>query len=88
MAAVNAFKPASGANRVPEHAVVITPSDSVDLTNTTRSIWVGVAGNIKVDMMGGETAVTYSNVPVGRFVGAFTRVYSTGTTASSLIGEY
>lgn len=70
----------------PAHdAVAITPSDSVDLTAVTRGIYVGAAGNVKVDMLGSGT-VTFTSVQVGTVLPVrATRVYSTGTTATGLI---
>ncbi len=88
MAAARSFKAAGGRYREPENAFAITPADGADLASATRSIWVGVAGNIKVDLVGSGTGVIYPNVPAGRWVIAATRVYSTSTTATSLIGEY
>lgn len=63
----------------------ITPSNTVDLPETVRRIWVGVAGNIKITMMDGDT-ITYTNVPVGYFEHFAVRVFVTGTTATGLIG--
>jgi len=66
-------------------AFTITPSNTVDLSSEVRRIWVGVAGHIKVDMSGGGSA-TFSNVPVGWFDVFATRVYLTGTSATTMIG--
>lgn len=70
------------------HAYAITPSDSTILT-PTRGLWIGVGGAIKVDTVGGETAVTFSGIPSGTLLPiAVTKVYSTNTTASSIVGLY
>lgn len=66
-------------------ALAIAASDTVDLASPVSAIYVGVAGAIKVIMANGETA-TFSNVPVGVFPIAVTRVFSTGTAATGLIG--
>lgn len=52
------------------------------------ALYVGVAGNIKVDMANTGLAVVFSNVPVGMFAVSCTKVYSTanGTTATNLVG--
>ena len=42
-----------------ERASSITPSDDNDLTDTTRGLYVGVSGDVKVDLVGGSTAVTF-----------------------------
>lgn len=71
-----------------EHAAAITPDDSNDMANTTRGIYVGGSGDLKVDMFGGET-VTFTNLLAGvihpiRAV----RVYATGTTATTILGVW
>lgn len=72
-----------------EHAVAVTPSDSTVLSYVTRGLWIGGAGNVKVDMFGGESGVTFSGVPAGTILPiAVTKVYSTNTTATLIIGIY
>ena len=66
-------------------AASITPSDSADLTDPISAIYVGGTGAIKVDMVSGETVV-FAAVSVGVFPIAVTRVYSTGTAATNMIG--
>ncbi len=70
------------------HAVAVTPSNSVDLTTAARALYIGVAGDVKVDMVGGETAVTFTAVPVGFLPVRVTRVYATGTTATGIVAVY
>ena len=66
----------------------ITPSNDADLTNATRGIYVGGAGNLKVDMLGGGT-VTFTALAVGVIHPiCAARVYATGTTATAIIGVY
>lgn len=82
-------------------AFAITPNDSADLTYTTRSLYVGSAGDIVVDMygpVGGADAmsrnivtnpmtVTFKNVPAGAVLPiCVRRVRATNTTAGSLVG--
>lgn len=72
-----------------EHAFAVTPSDSADLAHVTRGLWVGGAGNISVDLNGGETAVVFSGVAAGTMLPlAVTRVRSTSTTATLIVGVY
>lgn len=67
-------------------AVAITPSDSVDLADPVSGIYCGGTGNITVDMVDG-TNVTFTAVQVGSVLKiAATRVYSTGTSATGLVG--
>jgi hypothetical protein len=70
-------------------AAAVTPADGTDLPNAaTRGLWVGGVGNVKVDMVGGGT-VTLLAVPAGTWLRiAAKRVYSTGTTATSIIALY
>lgn len=68
-------------------------SDTVDLTIQPYAIYVGGAGDIKVDMVsqhqGSVDAVTFKAVPVGTILPIRPkRLYSTGTTATLLIGLY
>lgn len=65
----------------------VTPSDTNDLSVTTRSLYVGGTGNVRVVAKDGGT-VTYSNVPAGsRLPVRVSRVLATGTTATNIIGE-
>lgn len=75
-------------NSPANHAFAITPADGSDLDHVTRGIYVGGAGNLKVDMAGGET-VTFTGLAVG-VVHALRvkRVYLTGTTATAILGLY
>ena len=66
------------------HAAVVTPSDSVDLTNPSRAVLVGVGGTLTVDTVGGDTNVTMT-VPAGVLPLMVTRIYSTGTAATNLV---
>lgn len=66
-------------------AAAITPSDTVDLTVPTKAIYVGVAGDVKVNMGASGTGITFKAVPVGTFEIKASRVYSTGTTATNLV---
>lgn len=70
------------------NAAAVTPNDSTDLTNVSRSLYVGGAGNVKVDMADVGT-VTFTGVPAGAILPIrVSRVYSTGTTATSILVLY
>lgn len=72
----------------PAHgAVAITTNDSTVIP-TTRSIYVGVTGNITVRMADGQDTVLFSNVPVGVFPIQVDKVYATGTTATNMLALY
>lgn len=67
-------------------ASVVVPSDTADLSRTTRSLYVGGAGNVTVDLRGGDQAVTFVGVPAGTFLPLrVTRVRQTGTSATNIL---
>jgi len=70
-------------------AVTITPDDSTDLaTVPTTGIYIGVDGNVKVDMLDG-TATTFVALKAGVvYPFKITRVYATGTTATDIVVLY
>ena len=50
-----------------------------------RGIYIGTAGNLKVDMVDGTTGVTFSNLTAGVIYPLkVTMVYQTGSTAAGL----
>ena len=69
------------------HAFAVTPSDAADLDNWALALYVGTAGDVRVDTWGGET-VTFANVPAGVLPVRVKRVYATGTTAAGIVGLY
>jgi len=67
-------------------AFAVTPSDSVPLMEMTRGIYVGAAGDLKVDMVNGGT-VTFVGLAAGIVHPiCAVLVYSTGTTATGVVG--
>ncbi len=69
--------------------VAITPSDSTDLPQVSRGIYVGGAGNLVVTPAAGGSNVTFVGVPAGTVLPIrVSRVLSTSTTATSLINLY
>jgi hypothetical protein len=65
-------------------AQTVTPSDTADLLATSRAIYVGSAGSIRVTLAGGET-VTFSAASNGWHPIRATRIWATGTTAGNLV---
>lgn len=64
----------------------ITPSDSVDLVQVCRGVYVGTAGDLKVTMPWGGT-LTFKNLAAGMIHPiAAKRVFATGTAATDIIG--
>jgi hypothetical protein len=67
-------------------AVAITPNDSTVLSGM-RAIYVGVGGDISVATPTGN--VTFVGVPQGTILPvAASKVRSTGTTATTMVGLY
>lgn len=73
------------------NAFSISPSNTTDLPVTTRSVYIGSSGDLRVTLkdMPDGTFVTYKNMIEGlSYPLRIKRVFSSGTTASNLIGEY
>lgn len=68
-------------------AVSITPNDST-VINTVRGIYVGVTGDVKVDMSDGSTVTFVGLSSGGIHPIAARKVYATGTTATGIVGVY
>ena len=66
-------------------AFAITPNDSADLAVPAYGIWVGVAGTVKVDLVNGDSGITFK-APVGLLPVIAKKVYATGTAATDLVG--
>lgn len=71
-----------------DNIVAITPSDSTDLVNVSRAIYVGGAGNLVVTPYGGGSNVTLAVVAGAVLPIRVSRVLSTGTTATGLVNLY
>ncbi|WP_020471472.1 spike base protein, RCAP_Rcc01079 family [Zavarzinella formosa] len=76
---------ATGLDSPYRHAAAVTPSDTVDLTNVTRAVYVGGAGNIVYITEQNET-VTLTGVTVGTVYRiCASRIKSTSTTATNIV---
>jgi hypothetical protein len=69
-------------------AAAVTTSDTTVYDEPTRAIYVGGAGNLRVDMVSGGTVIF-----VGLMAGTIlpvqvTRIYATSTTATNLLALY
>lgn len=69
---------------------IVTPSDTVDLTDETRAVYIGAAGALKVTTAGGQTIVIPSGILA---VGVphpmrVTRIWSTGSTATPVVAVW
>lgn len=67
-------------------AAAITPSDSLPLEQTTRAIYVGQTGTLRVRMASDEV-VTFAGLLAGVvYPFRVVQVMATGTTAGGLVG--
>lgn len=69
------------------NAASVTPNDSIDLSTSSRSLWIGGEGNLSVVMVGGQT-VTFTALTVGWHPLRVARVLSTGTTATNIVAVW
>lgn len=67
-----------------EHAAAVDVSSvDVTLTHASRAFWVGTAGDLKVDTVGGEIGQVFASATGWMPIRA-TKVYHAGTTASGI----
>jgi hypothetical protein len=68
-------------------AASVSTNDTARI-DPTRALFIGGAGNVKVDTVGGST-VTFNGLTAGSVLSVqVTRVYATGTTATDIIAMY
>lgn len=69
-----------------EFGEAVTPHDSTNFAQTTRSLYVGGAGNVVVVFGSDDAAITFTAVPAGTILPVRAkRVNLTGTTATSIV---
>lgn len=73
-----------GADNPATGVEVVVPSDTVSLAKVSRSLYVGVSGNISVLMRDGSTA-TFLSVAIGYHPLRVQRVNATATTATNMV---
>ncbi len=61
----------------------VTPNDNTDLSKTTRALYVGVAGNVRVTMQSGDI-VSFA-FGAGWHPIRVQRIWATGTDASAIV---
>ena len=74
---------AQGLTSPPDDYVPVTPSDSTDLADVSRALYITGLGNIEVITKRGNTRVIPIVVVPTYLLGRFTRVKATNTTISS-----
>lgn len=65
----------------------VVPSDSTDLTITSRAIYVGTSGDLRVTTASGSV-VTFANAPEGMLPMRVSRVHASGTTAANIVAVW
>lgn len=72
-----------------QHAAAVIPNDSADLANPARALYIGGAGNVYVDMVGDGENIGFIGATAGSILPiSVSRVYSTNTTATSIVALY
>lgn len=67
-------------------ATPVTPSDSVDLADTARGLYIGAGGDVALIAAGDTVAVTFAGLVAGTILPVRTkRVMVTGTDATSIV---
>jgi hypothetical protein len=70
-------------------AIAVTPSDSTNLTDIPKALFIGTAGDISVDPVDGPGTAVIFKVPQGVFDAVrVKRVRATGTTADDIVAIY
>jgi len=68
-----------------KNAAAVTPNDSADLANVAVALFVGGAGDVSVDTVGGQESVVFT-LPAGSVLPVrVKRVNNTGTTATNIV---
>lgn len=86
----NEFSSVSDAPMQPaRNLAAVTPSDSTDLANVAKGLWVGGAGNVSIIAADDSAAVLISGVAAGTLLPIRAkRVLATNTTATLIVNLY
>lgn len=69
-----------------KNAAAVTPSDSADLGDVAVALYVGGAGDVSVDTVGGQESIVFSSMSAGTILPVrVKRVNATGTTATNIV---
>lgn len=70
-------------------AFAVTPSNDTDLATKPAALFIGVGGDVVVDMADTGSTITFKNVPSGTFMPILVnRVRATNTTATNIVAVY
>lgn len=71
------------------YAFSVTPDDTANLEVTSRSLYIGGAGDVSVEMAGDNSNVIFSSVNSSTILPIrVLKVHATGTTANGIVGLY
>ena len=71
-----------------KNAFEIIPDDATDLSHETIAVYIGFDGDLKVDLISGETITMYNLASGAWHPIQAKRVYATGTAATYILGAY
>lgn len=67
----------------------VSPSDTTDLTEQTRALYVGGEGDLEVDTVDGKVTVVFHNVQEGSILPLkVRRVRAANTTATNIVALF
>jgi len=67
------------------NAKAVTESDDTVLDPYPRGLWVGGAGNLVVDMVGGQRDVAFNSVPAGTLMNIRVTKVKAASTATDIV---
>lgn len=73
------------------HAIAVAPSDTADLPDTPKGLYVGTGGDLTLIPVGtaGSAAVVFRNLPSGALLPVRARrVLATGTAATDIVALF
>ncbi|MDB4876458.1 MAG: hypothetical protein JWM41_2904 [Gemmatimonadetes bacterium] len=74
-----------------DEAAAVVTNDAADIPGIPSNgckLYIGVSGDVKVDMATSGTAIVFKAVPVGPFRYMVRRVYATLTTATNIVATW
>ncbi|QQO91885.1 tail fiber protein [Flavobacterium phage vB_FspM_immuto_3-5A] len=69
-------------------AIEITPSNSTPLVKVSRAIYIGGSGDLVVEMLGGQTPITFVGVSAGCVLPIRVTKVLESTSATNLVALY
>ena len=70
------------------NAIEVIPSNSAPLAKVSRAIYIGGSGDLVVEMLGGQTPITFVGVSAGCILPIRVTKVLTATSATDLVALY